>query len=158
MLCPIFAAAKSLKASAVLPGEDDTAAAGEDKGEVAGVAPAVGLAAVVADGELVAGLELVVAVELAVATAKLEVELVLVLVLELGLGLELVATGADEVLGVTGPAGVVLGVWGMMVGAGVAPGEGLVPGVGEAGTAATTAAVLTTTACDCWFRHSATDG
>lgn len=147
-----------MKASAVSPGEDDTAAAGEDEGEVAGEAPAVGLAAVVAEGELVAGLELAAAVELvlAVATAKLEVELVLVL--ELGLGLEVVATGADEVLGVTGPAGVVLGVWGMMVGAGVAPGEAVVPGVGEAGTAATTAAVLTTTACDCWFRHSATDG
>ena len=114
----------------------------------------VGLAAVVGEeGEVVVGLA--PGLERAAAV----VGLLVAVGVGLGLGLELeFATGADEVLGTTGPAGVVLGVDGMMEGAGVAPGERVVPGEGGVGTAATTAAVLTTTACVCWFRHSATDG
>jgi len=97
----------------------------------------VGLAAVVGEeGELVVGLA--VGLERAAAV----VGLLVAVGVGLGLGLEVeLATGAAEVLGTTGP-----------------PGQRVGPGEGGVGTAATTAAVLTTTACDCWFRHSANDG
>jgi len=131
-------------------------AAGEDGGleAAAGEVPDVELAAVVGEeGELIVGLAL------GLERAAAVVELLVAVGVGLGLGLEVeLATGAAEVLGTTGPAGVVLGVDGMMEGAGVAPGERVAPGEGGVGTAAATAAVLTTTACDCWFRHSATDG
>ena len=81
--------------------------------------------------------------------------------LEVGLGVGvwlLAATGAGCVLGTTGPAGVTLGVAGMMVGAGVAPGAGVSPGGGGTGTAAATAAVLTVTACVWLLRHWLMDG
>ena len=137
------------------PGLEE-AAAGEDGGleAAAGEVADVGLAAVVGEeGELVVGLAL------GLEPAAAVVELLVAEGVGLGLGLEVeLATGAAEVLGTTGPAGVVLGVDGRMEGAGVAPGERVAPGEGGVGTAAATAAVLTTTACACWFRHSATDG
>ena len=162
---PMFASAHSINdtwcqlwTSEYLPGLEETAvveAAGEDGGleAAAGEVADVGLAAVVGEGELVVGLAL------GLDRAAAVVGLLVGEGVGLGLGLEVeLATGAAEVLGTTGPAGVVLGVDGMMEGAGVAPGEKVAPGEGGVGTAAATAAVLTTTACDCWFRHSATDG
>lgn len=116
-----------------------------------------GVGAAVAAG-VEAGVEVVATAALLLALLLLLLELVgLEVGLEVGLWL-LEATGAGWVLGTTGPAGVTLGVAGMMVGAGVASGAGVAPGGGGAGTAAATAAVLTVTACVWLLRHSLMEG
>ena len=99
---------------------------------------------------------------LAVGVAPVAAPLTKLLLLVAGgagvaLGVVVGTTGAGWALGTTGP-GVTLGVAGRIVGAGVAPGTGVTPGGGGAGTAAATAAVLTMTACDCLLRHWLTEG